>query len=418
MPQPTRLTGPSLLAVVGLLASLLLVLVPVDHASAATTGRVVGEITGADGVGHVRMTWFSSDWRFIGRRNVDRGAYSLSLAPGTYWIQFTDRRPAYDVDKYAPTDLKVTIRANRTTIKRARMHRGAAITGTVRAGGTKAGGARIVAANAAEQSFEVKANKQGQFALGGLPTGSYSVFTYDRTRQWVGKSTYLPGLQAGRATDVAIALRKHAGKLLVLLGAGGREIHQRVFVTAVSRRTGQFWTQRATPDGSVTFDGLFPGRYRLVMPGVGDYLARTGAVTKGLVRPGHLAIGKFNLTQRGASVSGIVVDHEDPGYPLEGASVRLFDRYGHQLGSTTSDADGLFHFGGQLTSQPGLTVVAQPGPYSPYLGQGTHYCKYASATSASFAVVTGEDSDIGPVELPHLPAAEQDGVQCYPSDGS
>lgn len=420
------------LAALALLAAMLLVLAPSAHAAhtgraahtasaarSAVTGRVLGEISGKDGVNKIRMTWFTQDWHYLGKRKVNRGAYSLSLRPGTYWIQFTDRRPTYDVTKYAPSDIKVRVRAHKTTIKRVVMRRGAAITGIVTAGGKPARGARLVAANTAEQSFEVKANKQGQFALGGLPAGSYSVFTYERTSQWTGKSSYVPGLKPGDVADIAIQQTKHAGKLLVLLSAGGKTIHKPVFVTAISRATGQFWTERSTRDGSVSFDGLFRGRYRLVMPGVGDYLARNGNVTKAKVRANHLAIGTFNLTRRGASVEGIVVDKEDPSYPLPGAAVLLVNKTGDTIGEDVTNSDGHFSFGGAITTQSGLTVVAQPGGYTAYLGEDTHYCLYGRTTSDRFSVRTGRSSDIGAIELAHLPKAEQgQSVNCYPSDGS
>ena len=108
---------------------------------------------------------------------------------------FVDQRPAYDVTKAAPANIKVTVRAGRTTTKNATMRRGAAITGTVKAGGKVAKGARVVAANTAEQSFEVKANGRGQFALGGLPAGNYSVFTYDRSKRYVAKSLWVPRMK-------------------------------------------------------------------------------------------------------------------------------------------------------------------------------------------------------------------------------
>ena len=418
MSQSVRRPSLSLLVVLGMLFSVLLVLAPTDSASAATTGKVRGNIAGTQsGAPKVKVKWFTSDWKYIGARKAYNGVYYLTLPPGTYWLQFTDQRPTYDVTKYAPTDVKVRVRANHTIVKNVRMHRGAAITGTAKAGGKAAKGAKIVAANASEQSYTTTANKQGQFALGGLPAGSYSVFTYDKQARWVGKSTYVSNIKPGSGANIAIKLTKKAGGLLVDLYAGPDPIKKKIFVTAVSKKTGQFWTARAS-HGSVAFAGLFPGRYKLVAPGTGNYLARTGAVKRGRVKPGRTAFGSFRLNKHGAWVDGIVVDYEDPSYPLKGAQVLLFDAKGNQLGSTSSNSNGHFHFGGQLTSQSGMTVVAGPGQYSDYLGQGTHYCKYGKGTSDKFAVVTSRGTDIGAVELPHLPAEEQDGFQCYPSDGS
>ena len=62
----------------------------------------------------------------------------------------------------------------------------------------------------------------GNFALGGLPPGNYSVFTYDRKGDVVDKSLYLPKLKGSAYHPVSINLRKRAGGLLVDLYAGTR----------------------------------------------------------------------------------------------------------------------------------------------------------------------------------------------------
>ncbi|CAB4706157.1 MAG: hypothetical protein F2667_06285 [Actinobacteria bacterium] len=407
-----------LLVVVGLLASMVLVLGQAPRAEAAPQkGTVVGEITGTQGgTPNVRMRWFDKDWKFLGERKVNGGIYSLRLNPGTYHLQFVDQRPSYDVTKYAPADITVKL-GTRTVQRNVRLKRGAAITGTVYAGGKPAAGAKVVAANTFEQSYPTKANSQGQFAIGGLPSSNYSVFTYDRTKTWVGKSLYVPKLKVGRAVNVPIRLTKKAGKLLVqLYVADGSRMRKRVAVTAVSKATGQFWTETAK-NGSVTFSGLYPGGYRLVAPGTGIYLARTASIQNAKVRAGRSDLASsFTWTKRGAWVTGRVVDLEDPSFPLEGASVLLFNAAGDQVGSTTSLKDGTFEFAGQYVTDQGLTVVAQPGPYSPYLGKGTHYCKYGVADTAPFDIVTSRQSEVGDVLLPHLPADEQDGEQCWPSD--
>ena len=54
------------------------------------------------------MTWFTADWTYLGSRKAHGGGYSLALEPGTYHLQFTDQRPAYDVEKYYPADVTVT----------------------------------------------------------------------------------------------------------------------------------------------------------------------------------------------------------------------------------------------------------------------------------------------------------------------
>ena len=390
-------------------------LLPSLHAppASAATGRVRGTITGQGGdtSPEVKLLWFAADWTYLGSRKAYGGGYSLSLQPGTYHLQFVDQRPAYDVTKYYPADVTVTVRAGDTTLRSVRMKRGAAIGGTVRAGGKPAGGARVVAANTDENSFEVRADKLGRYALGGLPPGTYSVFTYDRRKQWVGKSTYLRKRKAGTYTPTDIGLTTKAGRMIVDVYAGGASYPGTAFVTAVSRKSGQFWTARLRR-GTVTLQGLFPGSYRLVVPAGGGYVGAT-VLVKGKVKAGRTSFGSARLTQRGAWVSGRVVDGNDPSYPLAGGSVTLVDGRGRVLDSATSAADGTFTLGGELLTRSDLTVRAGPGPYSPYLGQGTHYCKYAAATRTPVAVTTGYATPLGDVLLPHLPDDQQDGEQCH-----
>ncbi|MGV3562916.1 MAG: hypothetical protein ACO1ON_06500 [Nocardioides sp.] len=393
--------------VLAVLAALGAVTVAAPAAAAATQGRIVGEVF-APGAGKIKIRVFDKNWTFLRTGSVRNGIYSVPLPAGTYYLQFTDERPAYIVDKYAPTDLKVTVRADRRTQKNVRMKPGAAITGTVRAGGRPLGGAEIVAANKNEQSFRVKANGQGQFALGGLPDGSYSVFTYDRSGAWVDKSTFLRGLRSGDRRNTAITLRKKGGRLLVELRAGGQRVRETVFVTAVSKASGQFWTVRAR-GGEASFKGLYPGAYTMVAPGVGNYLPQDAAIKGARVKSGRADLASvFTWTKRGATVSGFVIDGEYPQASLQGVSVLLFAADGTRLGTTETRSDGSFTVGGQVYTQDGVTVKLQPGGFNaPYL-QGQFYCKFGTLTLEPLAVTEGQDLPLGDLALPQLPTAEQD----------
>ena len=383
-----------------------------SSASSEDRGRVRGEILATGGpVAKVKVQWFDTKWNYLGGRQFRGGAFSISLAPGTYYLQATDLAPAYDVKKNSPSTVKVKVGAGRTTVKTIRMRRGAAIGGTVKTGGKPGRGARVVAANTDEQSFETTADKSGRFALGGLPPGNYSVFTYDRKNAWVGKSTYVPKVSGSGFTPVAIKLTKKAGGLLVDLYAGRSSVREKAFVTAVSRSSGQFWTAKATR-GSVTFRGLYPGRYDLQVPGVGAYLPAKVRV-KQKVKSGRVAFGSATLTKRGAWVTGAVVDQNNPTEPLAGAAIRLLDSNGQVVATDTSDSRGDFTLDGQIRTQKGMSVVAGPGPGSEYLGKGTSYCKYGVAKVRSVTVRTGKRTGVGDVALPHLPNSEQDGVQCW-----
>ena len=382
-------------------------------ADAAAKGEVTGEIR--PGGFPVKMRWFDADWRFLGSRKVTNGIYSISLAPGTYYLQFTDERPAYNVDKFAPTDLKVRVRSGDFVQRNVRMQPGAAITGTVRAGGKPAGGARIVAANSNEQSFETKANGKGQFAIGGLPIGSYSVFTYERTKTWVGRSTYVRGLDAGGRRDIAISLGQKAGKLQVRLRADGQTVRDSVFVTAVSKSTGQFWTTKAKR-GTAVFAGLFPGKYRLVAPGIGNFLPQTGSIEGAKVPSNGCAdlVSVFEWTKRAASVQGYVVNAEHQELDLEGARVRLFAADGSLLGTARTDATGQFFIAGQLLTQTGVTAVVDPDPAngSAYLGTKPYRCQFGSTTVPDLELRVGTTTQVGDIPLPLLPPEQQAG---YPN---
>jgi hypothetical protein len=407
---PSTRTRAAAVAVVTLLGSLLLAVAPVGSAGAASNTEVVTGVLKFPQKDHpkVQLLWFDKSWNYLGKKAAGGGSYALNLVPGTYHLQFVDQRPSYKIEKYAPTDVQVTVRAGDPTIRNVKMKPGGYVTGTIRTGdGKPAKNARVVAANRAEQSFETTANAKGQFAVGGLPQGKYSMFTWDKKKRWVGKSSYAGLIKPRKGRDVAIRLNKRAGALRVLLYTSNGSLGGKTSVTITSKATGQWWTATAK-GGTAIFEGLYPGGYKLKFDGVGVWLPQTGTVVSGKVKSNQTDLGKFKVTKRGASVSGSVVDAKDTTFPLEGAQVLLFNGAGTKLGTTTSDSSGRFSFTGQLTTQSGMTVVAQTGLYSPYLGKGTHYCKYGTATTAPFAITTSRDSAIGLVALPHLPADEQD----------
>lgn len=399
--------------VVGVLSTLGAGLVA-PAAVAAEKGQVVGEVLVPGNV-KLKVRWFDKNWTFLGSRKVNGNIYSLSLPAGTYYLQFTDERPNYIVDKYAPTDLKVVVRSGKKTQKNIRMKRGAAITGTVRGGGKALGGAEVVAANKNEQSFRVKANKKGQFALGGLPDGSYSVFTYDKRGEWVDKSSFLKGLKSGTVRNLAVNLRKKGGRLLVELKAGGKKVKQSVFVTAVSTSSGQFWTVKAKR-GQASFKGLYPGKYTMVAPGVGSYLPQEAAIKGARVKPGRADLAStFTWTKLAASVQGYVVNAEHPELDLQGARVRLYAADGGLLGTAVTDASGQFFIAGQLLTQSGVSAVIDPDPVngSAYLGDPPYRCKFGTAEVGGLTLKVGTTTQLGNVPLPYLPVEQQDG---YPNN--
>lgn len=266
-----------------------------DGEPAAAPGKVRGAILAKGGSPKVDVRYFALDWTYLGAVKAPGGGYSLTLAPGTYRIQVVDRAPVYDVKRFAPTDAVVTVTSGATTVQDIRLRHGAAIGGTVRVAGKPAKSARVVAANSYEQSFETTTDKQGNYAIGGLPPGRYSVFTYDRKRDHVGKSTFAGKLKKGSFKSISPNLTKKAGSLIVDLYAGSTQVGATVYLTAVSKETGQFWTVPSS-GGVATFRGLYPGRYDIVAPAYGAFPAQTHPVTDGLVRAGRAAFGSFTWT--------------------------------------------------------------------------------------------------------------------------
>ncbi|TIC81936.1 carboxypeptidase-like regulatory domain-containing protein [Nocardioides sp. GY 10127] len=330
----------------------------VAPATAATQKvRLAGNISNPDGV-TLRVSWFTKDWVQVGTRKVHSDVYVLHLKPGVYHVQFTDLRPTYDTDKYAPSD--VTVKLVRASKQRnVRMRTGAAVVGTIKGGNGKAlSKARIVAADANEVTFSTTANRKGQYALAGLPPGSYSLFTWDRDKKWVARSTYVAKLTRGEVRSEALRLTKKAGSLLVDLRAGASSVGK-VTVTAVSKKTGQWWTVTAR-GGTATFSGLFPGGYTLVAPGWQNWFARTGVIKGALVHAGRTDFSSsFRWTTQGGRVKGRVIS-SDGKVGMEDVTVELRTHAGKVIASGTTDSDGRFLLGQQLRTQSHLSLVVIP----------------------------------------------------------
>ena len=388
-----------------LLASALTAVGPAGRAGAAEQGQVVGQIRFPKERTKVEVLWFTSEWRYLGRKNAGAGTYTINLAPGTYWLQFVDRREAYDIGKYAPTDVKVTVGAGRV-VRNVTMQRGAYITGTVRLGDGRPGAkATVTAANTAGRSFSTTANARGQFAIGGLPQSKYSVFTWDRRKRWVGKSTWAGKVRTGRGENVAVRLGQRSGALRLLLDTRTGPLRAKTQVTVTSKETGQWWTATSR-GGSAVLKGLYPGRYTVQFPGAGIWLRATVPVRGATVRAGSTSIGQAKLTRRGGWITGQAVDAGAPAYPLANAQVRLYDAYGTLLDETESDAAGHFTLDGQIYTQTGMTVVVDPDPQLGGYTQTASYCQFEAAQLPGIPATQGTETALGAVPVPRAPGQE------------
>lgn len=392
-------------------------------AQAAGKGIVNGSITcppkGSKCPG-LKLLWFDQDWTYIGQRKLGGGAqgYSLTLPAGTYHLQFVDQRPAYDVTKYAPTDTQVTVHSNDLTVRNVTMTKGAAITGTARNGnGKPLGGATIVAANKGEQSFSSQANRKGQFAVGGLPQGQYSVFTYDKAKTWVDKSTWAGAVKPGQAKNIAIRLTKRAGQMTVYLFTPNGLLKQKTTLTVTSKQTGQWWSA-TSGNGTFVFKGLYAGGYNAQFNGAGVWFAATGPVQKASVKPNGFTSGQFRLTKRGGWISGAVLDGGGTSGPtsfaMEGVRVGLFDAAGHELASAVSDADGNFTLTGQLATQDGLTITVEPNPNGGGWMKAAppdNWCLFDSGETSGYSITQGQETFVDSVWLPRSTDSGQS-TQC------
>lgn len=419
MPSPARRTRAVLLLVVGLLASLVVSGLGSTAVAATDKGIVNGSIScpKLSKCPGLKLLWFDDDWNYIGQRKLGGGAngYSLTLPAGTYHLQFVDQRPAYDVSKYASTDTRVTVRGNQLTVRNVTMQKGAAITGTAKNGkGNPLGGATIVAANKAQQSFTTTANSKGQFAVGGLPQGQYSLFTFDKSKTWVGKSTWAGAVKPGNPRNIKVKLTKRAGQMTVYVFTPNGLLGTKTTLTVTSKQSGQWWSATSS-NGTFVFKGLYPGGYDAEFKGAGVWFAKTGTVQKANVKPNRFTSGQFNLTQRGGWMVGSVVDGGGPtegptDFAMKGVVVGLFNADGQKIASATTDEDGNFTLSGQLATQAGLTVTVDPNPNSGGWMQAAapdNWCLFEGGEVEDLGITQGQETEIGPVALPRATGSAQ-----------
>lgn len=366
----------------------------------------------------IKVQWFDKSWHYLGAKSANGGGYSLTLAPGTYHLQFVDKRPAYDTSKFAPTDVQVTVRANDLTKKNVTMRRGASITGTVKGGnGKPLKNAHVVAARTDGVSFATDANGKGQFAVGGLPEGKYSIFTFDRSKTWVDKSTWANKLTPGQSKNFAIKLRKRAGNLTVYLFQPNGLLKQKTTLTVTSNKTGQWWSA-TSGNGTFVFHGLYPGGYTAQFDGAGVWFAKTGAVQKASVQSGKMEFGSFHLTKRGGWITGAVLDGGGTSGPtnfaMAGVQVGLYDVDGNKIASAVTDADGNFSLTGQLATQDGLTIAVDPSPNGGGWMKAAppdNWCLFDGGETSGYSITQGEETFVDSVYLPRSTDSAQS-TQC------
>lgn len=243
-------------------------------------GKVIGRVVNPRGAGvaRARVVLFDRQWNYLREvRARPSGRFTFAkLAPGRYRLQVRDGRPAWNTKSFALRDATVRVRANRTTVTVVKMRRGAFLTGRVTRGKKNRPAARaLVRANDANgRAFQVRADHHGRFALGGLPPGRYRIWGNDSRHQWVGRTVVVRRLARGTGRDVRIRMRTRAGGVNGYVMEGGRIARNPTWVTAIHRRTGQWWTARVR-SGDLSLPGLAPGRYEFVLTGTKEFAGRT-----------------------------------------------------------------------------------------------------------------------------------------------
>lgn len=271
--------GAFLLAV-ALVAGLTLVAAPAQ-AKNEPRGQLTGKITDSKtkkGLSKIRVELFTADWKYLKAKVANsRGTYWFgSLRRGTYRVKFVDTRPTYDVTAHVTKDSAVRVRkVKNATVHNVRISRGASITGRVTAGGKKAKKSRLLAVNQYGGTYQVTADKSGRFAIGGLSKGNYSVFAFDYKLRFTGPSVYIRGLKLRTSRNVTIRMKTRAGAFAGPLTAGGRKLKATVWVTAVNRKSGQFWVQKIKRGNLGALRGLAPGKYKIIVPDAAGYRGRT-----------------------------------------------------------------------------------------------------------------------------------------------
>lgn len=334
----------------------LLVAVPTTAGAAGPQvyGRVTDASTGSP-IRNVRVQLFDANWNYVKQTKAKRnGIYEMSSpGPGTYHLQFVDARPAYDTRAYAARlDVRIKIGSS-SKQQNVRLRRGGAIGGVVKVKGRPAPHARIRAISNGGQVITVRADKRGQYALGGLAKDDYRVYAYDAKNRRVGRSKLVRSVKLKTFRKVSFNLKTRPGTIRGFILTGGNRASGTVYVTAVNKKTGEYWVARVTR-GNLSLRGLTPGSYRLQVPDTGGYFGSTFNI--GYVRAGRTHNTTVNLPTSGGTFSGKAVDATS-GAGIPNISVRLTDARGKVQAELPAKQDGSFRIGGNVRPQSGMKIT-------------------------------------------------------------
>lgn len=354
----------------------------------AETNRPISNIT-------VRL--FTDDFTYIKDTTGKSGIYSFtSPGPGTYRLQFVDARPAYDVKAYAPKlDVPITVDESGSAEKAIKLKRGGSIYGSVKVRGKVAGGASLRAFSDHGHVVSVKADKKGNYALGGLANDNYRVFAHDPKNNWVGSSRLVRSVRSKTFKKASFNLRTKAASFTGgFLKTGGSRAQGTPTVTLVNTSTGDYWVQ-TIKGGALNLRGLTSGTYTLKVPTTRGYFG--GSFALGRLRSGQNRFASVNLSERSGYLVGKVVNSKT-GLPLKNIGVRLVDANGATLDEMPTDTAGAFRLGDGQAEQTGVKIIvfAYPKSYSPmYLEQTLTL----GPSGAYLDIVNNVEVDLGTIKL-------------------
>ncbi|RYJ06986.1 MAG: hypothetical protein EON52_03565, partial [Actinomycetales bacterium] len=274
------------LGVTSLLALLLAGPASTSADAAAAQGTIHGTAVDTHGkrLDRIRVRIFlvqkDGGWAYLrtSSANADGDYRTSDLAAGSYVLQFVDVRPSYDKTKHLTKDVKVSLAPGATVKQNVHLKVGASLWGRTFRNGRTAPLTTIKAVRDGDTTGTVytsRADRGGGYLLGGLPLGTYTVFSYDHAGAYTAAPRRVTLKRLAVSTKLTVRMSTRAGRYTGLVLAGGISLKDSPYVTAVNRTTGQFWVVKASKGSLTSLRGLSPGRYTLKVPGADRYLGRT-----------------------------------------------------------------------------------------------------------------------------------------------
>jgi 5-hydroxyisourate hydrolase-like protein (transthyretin family) len=382
-------------------------------------GRVTDAATGTT-IANVQVQIYDSSGSVIASTQTGAtGGYSVTgVLPGTYTASFTpgDSTSTFMSQWYGgattstgATSLAVTS-DNTTGGIDASLGRGGIVSGTVTAASNGADVAGITVTVYDSNGYglgSTMTRQDGTYAVGGIPTGSYTVgFAVPAG----GTVNYLPqyydnAASASSAASVAVTAGQTTTGINAALQSGGQitgvvtdaATGKPVQNASVELLTDSYYFAASTmtdSNGDYTFSGLQSGTYQVAFSiGDGEYLAQNyngqnaySSYTNVTVAQGSKTAGIDAALDAPAQIQGTVTDSVT-GSPVSGATVSTTGPNGTIHATTGSD--GTYTLTGLYPGS--YTVEFRPPSGANYLSQ---YYNGAMSSSSATAVGVGDGADV------------------------